>query len=148
MPTARWIRRKYDAAVARWSWIAPRCRHSSSLPPSIRSRRTSHVSTGCCVLSTNGATPEAVGSQRFLEPDATHPHTDDMSGKNITVTGVPAIGGSPFAESAQNSLTNHLLIAMPSLSDPNFAQTVALICEHTERGALGIVLNKPLPMRL
>ena len=71
-----------------------------------------------------------------------------MSGKNITVTGVPGIGGSPFAESSQNSLTNHLLIAMPSLSDPNFAQTVALICEHTERGALGIVLNKPLPMRL
>ncbi|MHB8814737.1 MAG: YqgE/AlgH family protein [Steroidobacteraceae bacterium] len=37
---------------------------------------------------------------------------------------------------------------MPSLIDPNFAQTVALICEHTDRGALGIVLNKPLPMRL
>ena len=46
------------------------------------------------------------------------------------------------------SLTNHLLIAMPTLSDPTFAQTVTLICEHTERGALGIVLNKPLPMRL
>jgi putative transcriptional regulator len=46
------------------------------------------------------------------------------------------------------SLTNHLLIAMPTLSDPNFMQTVALICEHTDRGALGIVLNKPLPMRL
>ncbi len=46
------------------------------------------------------------------------------------------------------SLTNHLLIAMPSLSDPNFMQSVALICEHTDRGALGIVLNKPLPMRL
>jgi len=72
-----------------------------------------------------------------------------MGGKSITVTGgVPSIGGSPFAESAQNSLTNHLLIAMPSLSDPNFSQTVALICEHTEKGALGIVLNKPLPMRL
>lgn len=71
-----------------------------------------------------------------------------MSAKNITITGVPGLGNSPFAESSQNSLTNHLLIAMPSLSDPNFAQTVALICEHTERGALGIVLNKPLPMRL
>jgi len=71
-----------------------------------------------------------------------------MGGKSITVTGVPGIGGSPFAQSAQNSLTNHLLIAMPSLSDPNFSQTVALICEHTEKGALGIVLNKPLPMKL
>ena len=71
-----------------------------------------------------------------------------MGGKSITVTGVPSIGGSPFAESAQNSLTNHLLIAMPSLADPNFSQTVALICEHTDKGALGIVLNKPLPMKL
>jgi len=52
-------------------------------------------------------------------------------------------GGDPTA-----SLTNHLLIAMPSLSDPNFSQTVALICEHTDKGALGIVLNKPLPMKL
>ncbi len=46
------------------------------------------------------------------------------------------------------SLTNHLLIAMPSLADPNFAQTVTLICEHSDKGALGIVLNKPLPMTL
>jgi putative transcriptional regulator len=46
------------------------------------------------------------------------------------------------------SLTNHLLIAMPSLADPNFAQTVTLICEHSDKGALGIVLNKPLPMKL
>ncbi|MBK7252000.1 MAG: YqgE/AlgH family protein [Gammaproteobacteria bacterium] len=46
------------------------------------------------------------------------------------------------------SLTNHLLIAMPSLADPNFAQTVTIICEHSDKGALGIVVNKPLPMRL
>lgn len=45
-------------------------------------------------------------------------------------------------------LTNHLLIAMPSLADPNFSQTVTLICEHSDKGALGIVLNKPLPMQL
>ncbi len=56
--------------------------------------------------------------------------------------------GARPEESDFNSLTNHLLIAMPSLTDPNFAQTVALVCEHTDRGALGIVLNKPLPMRL
>jgi len=45
-------------------------------------------------------------------------------------------------------LQNQLLIAMPSLADPNFAQTVTLICEHTARGALGIVLNRPLNMQL
>ncbi|MCC6172009.1 MAG: YqgE/AlgH family protein, partial [Gammaproteobacteria bacterium] len=38
---------------------------------------------------------------------------------------------------------------MPSLADPNFAQTVTLVCEHSvDKGALGIVVNKPLPMTL
>jgi putative transcriptional regulator len=45
-------------------------------------------------------------------------------------------------------LSNQLLVAMPSLADPNFAQTVTLICEHTSKGALGIVLNRPLGMAL
>ncbi|MDP9065938.1 MAG: YqgE/AlgH family protein [Pseudomonadota bacterium] len=45
-------------------------------------------------------------------------------------------------------LTNQLLIAMPALADPNFAQTVALICEHNEHGALGLILNRPLPMQM
>lgn len=48
-----------------------------------------------------------------------------------------------------SSLTNHLLVAMPSLADPNFAQSVTLVCEHSvDKGALGIVINKPLPMTL
>ena len=37
---------------------------------------------------------------------------------------------------------------MPAMGDPNFAQTVALICDHSSRGALGLILNKPLPMRM
>ena len=45
-------------------------------------------------------------------------------------------------------LANQLLIAMPALADGHFAQTVTLICEHSDRGALGIVLNKPLGMKL
>lgn len=49
--------------------------------------------------------------------------------------------------SSANSLTNHLLVAMPWFSDPTFAQTVTLICEHGDKGALGIVVNKPLPMK-
>ena len=49
---------------------------------------------------------------------------------------------------SETSLTNHLLIAMPTLADPIFSQTVAIVCEHTDKGALGIVVNKPLPMRL
>ncbi len=47
------------------------------------------------------------------------------------------------------NLSNHLLVAMPSLEDPNFSQTVSLICEHSpDKGALGIILNRPLPMTL
>ncbi|MEI8297325.1 MAG: YqgE/AlgH family protein [Pseudomonadota bacterium] len=45
-------------------------------------------------------------------------------------------------------LTNQLLVAMPTLADPNFAQTVTLICEHTDQGALGIVINRPMAMGL
>ncbi len=45
-------------------------------------------------------------------------------------------------------LSNQLLIAMPSMTDPNFSQTVALICEHGPRGALALILNKPLTMRM
>lgn len=41
------------------------------------------------------------------------------------------------------SLRGQLLIAGATLPDPNFARTVVLICEHTEDGALGLVLNRP-----
>lgn len=45
-------------------------------------------------------------------------------------------------------LTGHLLIAMPAMQDPNFSKTVTYICEHSEQGALGIVINRPLGMDL
>jgi putative transcriptional regulator len=40
-------------------------------------------------------------------------------------------------------LANQLLIALPSLADPNFARSVALICQHDEDGAMGVVVNRP-----
>jgi putative transcriptional regulator len=43
-----------------------------------------------------------------------------------------------------NSLANHLLIAMPNLEDSFFSRSVTYICEHTEEGALGIMLSQPL----
>jgi putative transcriptional regulator len=47
------------------------------------------------------------------------------------------------------TLTNHLLVAMPSLADPEFSRSVTLVCEHSlEKGALGIVITKPLSMTL
>ncbi|MCW8986924.1 MAG: YqgE/AlgH family protein [Gammaproteobacteria bacterium] len=40
------------------------------------------------------------------------------------------------------SLNNQFLIAMPSLNDPNFQQSVSYICEHNDEGAMGIVINR------
>lgn len=40
-------------------------------------------------------------------------------------------------------LTGSLLIAMPNLTDPNFARTVVLVLEHDDDGAVGVILNRP-----
>ncbi|QOI11177.1 YqgE/AlgH family protein [Blochmannia endosymbiont of Colobopsis nipponica] len=42
------------------------------------------------------------------------------------------------------NLQNHFLVAMPSLQDPLFKQSVVYICEHNKYGAMGIVINKPV----
>jgi putative transcriptional regulator len=41
------------------------------------------------------------------------------------------------------NLTNHFLIAMPGMADGAFARSVVYVCEHSERGALGLIINKP-----
>ena len=46
------------------------------------------------------------------------------------------------------NFTNQFLIAMPSLRDGTFAGTVVYMCEHTEKGALGLVINKPIDITL
>jgi putative transcriptional regulator len=42
-----------------------------------------------------------------------------------------------------SSLRGQLLVAAPTLLDPNFARTVVLIAEHGDDGAMGVVLNRP-----
>ena len=46
-------------------------------------------------------------------------------------------------DSAPINLTHHFLIAMPGLMDESFSRSVVFMCEHSERGALGLVINKP-----
>lgn len=46
------------------------------------------------------------------------------------------------------NLTHHFLIAMPSLENGLFQQSVIYLCEHNEKGAMGIIINRPLELRL
>ena len=59
-------------------------------------------------------------------------------------------GAAPVADTTNlasrqaDPLTGQILVAMPTLSDPNFAQTVILVCAHGAEGAMGIILNRSL----
>lgn len=46
------------------------------------------------------------------------------------------------------NLTNQFLIAMPGMRDGNFAGAVVYMCEHNDKGALGLVINKPIDINL
>ncbi len=52
------------------------------------------------------------------------------------------------SDSAPINLTHHFLIAMPGLEDEAFARSVVYLCEHSARGALGLVINKPSDINL
>ena len=41
------------------------------------------------------------------------------------------------------SLANQFLVSMPAMEDPNFSQSVTLICFHDREGAMGITINRP-----
>ncbi|MGL5327106.1 MAG: YqgE/AlgH family protein [Aeromonas sp.] len=46
------------------------------------------------------------------------------------------------------TLQNHFLLAMPSLTDPYFERSLVYLCEHNEEGAMGLVVNIPVDMSL
>ncbi|MDP2246731.1 MAG: YqgE/AlgH family protein, partial [Nitrosomonadales bacterium] len=46
------------------------------------------------------------------------------------------------------NLSGHFLIAMPAMTDPYFARSVTFICEHNQDGAMGVVINRPIDMKL
>lgn len=51
---------------------------------------------------------------------------------------------SPTSRPDDGFLTGQLLIAMPAMADPRFAQSVIFICAHTADGAMGLVVNRPV----
>ena len=46
------------------------------------------------------------------------------------------------------NLTNHFLIAMPNMADPHFAKSLTYICDHSPKGAMGLVVSHPLDLDL
>lgn len=52
------------------------------------------------------------------------------------------VGGRDF------NLVDHFLIAMPAMQDPIFGGAVVYVCEHNDKGVLGVVINKPTDMTL
>ena len=51
-------------------------------------------------------------------------------------------------DSAPINLTHHFLIAMPGLMDESFSRSVVYMCEHSDRGALGLIINKPSNLKM
>ncbi|WP_265502110.1 YqgE/AlgH family protein [Paracoccus beibuensis] len=55
-------------------------------------------------------------------------------------------GGRPVPQEVQpRNLTGKILIAMPGMSDQRFDRSIVLVCAHSDDGAMGLVLNHPLP---
>ncbi|MBU3031043.1 YqgE/AlgH family protein [Paracoccus marinaquae] len=52
---------------------------------------------------------------------------------------------SPDSTDDGRNLTGKILIAMPGMSDPRFRRSVVLVCAHSEDGAMGLIVNRPLP---
>lgn len=52
------------------------------------------------------------------------------------------------SDTAPINLTHHFLIAMPGLNDELFGKSVVYLCEHSARGALGLIINKPADIGL
>jgi putative transcriptional regulator len=75
-------------------------------------------------------------------------------GKTPPMPGMAEDESGRFADSVSSpsasglDLANHFLIAMPSMQDPVFGGTVVYICEHNDKGVLGVVINKPTDMTM
>ena len=67
--------------------------------------------------------------------------------KAPTASDLASMPASSISFSADH-LANQFLIAMPGMVDPNFAGSVIYLFEHTERGAMGLVVNRPTEVNL
>lgn len=61
-----------------------------------------------------------------------------------TTPKLPGLSSLPQPLPIETTLIGQVLIAMPSMSDPRFAQSVIYMCAHSGEGAMGIAVNRPL----
>jgi putative transcriptional regulator len=81
----------------------------------------------------------------MVKPRKTRP----FSSKPGSFQDSPDFPASSGATSASDlNLTDHFLIAMPSMLDPVFGGTVVYLCEHNADGALGVIINKATDMTM
>lgn len=59
-----------------------------------------------------------------------------------------ALRADSVLDSDASSLKNQFLVAMPGLEDDNFSHTVSLLCEHNDKGAIGLIINRPTDLTL
>jgi len=58
--------------------------------------------------------------------------------------GTASPAAAPEGPAASTSLSGQLLVALPELEDPRFTKTVIYLVKHDSRGAVGLILNRPL----
>ncbi len=74
----------------------------------------------------------------------------DATGKRPPAppAGAAAPSGDRLGAANAQVLTGHFLIAMPGMGDPNFARGITFVCQHSEDGAMGLVVNRLSDYRL
>jgi putative transcriptional regulator len=83
-------------------------------------------------------------STRPRPPTPSAPNPGRPAASVDALSATPAPGTFDLANRQADRLTGQILVAMPTLTDPNFAQAVILICAHNADGAMGIILNRSL----
>ncbi len=75
-------------------------------------------------------------------------HFSDFPGFGLVLPPMDPNNEDMDAPNSSISLKDHFLIAMPTISDGIFANSITYICEHNEQGAMGIVINHALDLSL
>ena len=128
-------------ACASWSW-PPTPTAARAPPPPRRCRSAARASTARRARATRARrAPRRRPRPRRSARSTRSPRTRSPRTRQGPQAPVEHNGG------VADSLRGKLILASPVLRDPNFSRTVVLIAEHTDEGAMGLVLNRPASPR-